>query len=77
MSLLKFLDKKFTFEQQRSWLKSYILFGIPFGICFTEILNIFRLGWKEYHFNLLSIFIVILIDLLLFSQLEKLKKITE
>lgn len=58
MNLVRYINKKLTFKQQKSSLKSYSL-GCIVGIVFVQTFN----------YNLQTIIFSLIIDLLIFSPL--------
>lgn len=66
MNLLTYIDKKLTFIEQISYLKSYLFFGAPLGYIFGEVLKYFLLTYK---FSISQLFFTILLNLLIASPL--------
>lgn len=69
MGLLKFIDKKTTFQQQKNFLKSFFFIGIPVGFLFGQSLNILLFGWAKYNFNIYVLMIHVLTCLIIMSPL--------
>jgi len=69
MVLLKFLDSKFSFDRQRSFLNSFIFFGMPIGYLIVQGITIWSKGWDKYNFNIGNLFFSIIINLLIVSPL--------
>jgi len=69
MRFLNWIDKKFTYREQKRYLISFLCFGVPFGYIFAQTIGIFVKGWSEYHFSIWNLFFTIIFDLLLVSPL--------
>ena len=64
MGLLKFIDNKLSFDRQRSYLISFLFFGVPIGG-----LTIWSKGWDKYNFSISSLIFSLIMDLMIASPL--------
>lgn len=69
MGILKIIDKKTTFQQQKNFLKSFFYIGMPVGYLFGQGLNILLFDWAKYNFNIYVLINHIITCLIIISPL--------
>lgn len=67
MSLLKFIDRKFSSEEQLDYLKGYLFIGAPLGYIIVEGFKYFFIS--SYYFSIINLIATIIIDLTIASPL--------
>lgn len=55
MRLLKYIDRKFTLYDQKTYMVSFVVFGMPLGYLFSQGVNVYMKGWSEYHFSIYNL----------------------
>jgi len=52
MGLIKYMDKKMTFDSQKGYMFAYLYGGLPIGYLIGQGLTIWSKSWDKYHFSL-------------------------
>lgn len=67
MSLLRFIDRKFSSQEQLDYLKGYLFFGAPLGFIVVEGFKYFFMS--NYNFSIFNLIGTIITDFLVASPL--------
>ena len=69
MRLLNYFDKRYTLTEQKRFISSFLLFGMPIGYTFSQLIGILLISWDKYHFSYFNLFFTFIFDLLFCSPL--------
>lgn len=69
MRFLRFIDRKFTFYDQKSYVISFLFFGAPIGYLFVQGIDVLVQGWEKYNFSAYNLLGNIITNLVILSPL--------